>query len=182
MEIIAICLGLVIAVIASGQDAVNIAIPPGVSWLLTGGGLGQDDAPAPFLPARAIVQNYASSATIRIMDGANVQQLRSFPLAAETTTQVIVNPGERLIIDADQGATEISVSYADPLMPFVIRNRASSPLKIELSDGRQFDAPAKQDIALKARPGTYLKVNGLVIGRVLDASSGAGQVMELYFP
>ena len=53
-----------------GQGPVTIEIPPQGSWLLTGGGPGQDDIPAPFLPAIAFIQT-VESGVVRIMDDQN---------------------------------------------------------------------------------------------------------------
>lgn len=175
-------IAMLMAANAFGQDVVNISIPKGGSWLLTGGGPGQDDAPAPFLPAAAIIQNESEGATIRIMDSVNSKQLRTYPLKAEATTRLIVNPGERLLIDSDLARNQISVTYDLPLLPIIIKNRSTSPLDVELSDGRRFTSPANQDISLKAESGTRVKINGAEVARVLDYCSGQGQVIEAQFP
>lgn len=96
---------------AFGQKPVEISIPDGCSWLLTGGGEGQDDAPAPFLPAVATIRNLSNDATIRIMDGTNTNQIRTYSLPGSNTSQVVVQRGERLLIDADAGPTEVTVAY-----------------------------------------------------------------------
>lgn len=105
---------------AFGQKPVEISIPDGCSWLLTGGGEGQDDAPAPFLPAVATIRNLSNDATVRIMDGTNTNQLRTYSLPGATTSQVVVQRGERLLIDADAGPTEITVAYAGIRMSQVL--------------------------------------------------------------
>ena len=111
MRLITLIITTALATNAFSQDVVNISIPKGGSWLLTGGGPGQDDAPAPFLPATAIIQNYSEGATIRIMDSGNSKQLRTYPLCAKATTRLIVNSGERLLIDSELTRNQISVSY-----------------------------------------------------------------------
>ena len=182
MKLITLIIATAMAANAFGQDVVNISIPKGASWLLTGGGPGQDDAPAPFLPATAIIQNYSESATIRIMDSENSKQLRIYPLSAESTTRLIVNPGERLLIDSDLARNQISVTYDLPLLPIVIRNESSSPMDVELSDGRRFNSPANQDISLKAQSGTRVKINNVEVARVLDYCSGQGQFIKTQVP
>lgn len=107
--ILILCVAIALPVF--GQEPVDISIPTGNSWLLTGGGEGQDDAPAPFLPATAIIQNRSNQATIRIMDSMNSRLLRSYQLLSGTTARLIVQDGERLLVDAEQNPVEIGVSY-----------------------------------------------------------------------
>ena len=72
---------------AFGQKPVEISIPDGCSGLLTGGGEGKDDAPAPFLPAVATIRNLSNNATVRIMDGTNTNQLPFFGQVLASTPQ-----------------------------------------------------------------------------------------------
>ena len=181
MKLITLIIATAIAANAFGQDVVNISIPKGGSWLLTGGGPGQDDAPAPFLPATAIIQNYSEDATVRIMNSGNSKQLRTYPLSAEATTRFIVNPGERLLIDSELARNQISVSYDLPLLPIIIRNESTSHMDVELSNGRRFNSPANQDISLKVQPGTSVKINNVEVARVFDYCSGQGQVIKTKF-
>ena len=67
-----------------GQGPVTIEIPPQGSWLLTGGGPGQDDIPAPFLPAIALIQTAECGGVVRVMDDQNEGVLSLLRVSANT--------------------------------------------------------------------------------------------------
>lgn len=103
-----------VGVKAQETEPVRIEIPWGNSWLLTGGGPGQDDAPAPFLPADAVIRNRGNAVYVRVMDAAGTTQLRGFGLDARGEATVRVGEGERLLVDAVGGDTRIAVRYERP--------------------------------------------------------------------
>ena len=107
---------MMVAVGANAQESepVRIEIPAGNAWLLTGGGPGQDDAPAPFLPADAVIRNRGNAVYVRVMDAAGATQLRGFGLDARGEATVRVGEGERLLVDAIGGDTRIAVRYMRP--------------------------------------------------------------------
>lgn len=107
---------MMVAVGASAQETepVRIEIPWGNAWLLTGGGPGQNDAPAPFLPADAVIRNRGNAVYVRVMDAAGTTQLRGFGLDARGEATVRVSEGERLLVDAVGGDTRIVVHYSRP--------------------------------------------------------------------
>ena len=96
---------MMVAVGANAQETepVRIDIPWGNAWLLTGGG-PPDDAPAPFLPADAVIFNRGNVVYVRVMDAAGTTQLRGFTLDRGEAT-VRVDEGERLLVDAVGGDT-----------------------------------------------------------------------------
>lgn len=103
-----------VGVKAQETEPVRIEIPAGNAWLLTGGGPGQDDAPAPFLPADAVIRNGGKAVEVRVMDAAGTTQLRGFGLDARGEATVRVGESERLLVDATGGDTRIAVRYMRP--------------------------------------------------------------------
>ena len=97
-----------------GQGPVTIEIPPQGSWLLTGGGPGQDDIPAPFLPAIALIQTAESGGVVRVMDDQNEGVLSLLRMSANTLNSVEVHDGERLLVDAGEEGARITVTYVPP--------------------------------------------------------------------
>ena len=93
------------------QGPVTVNVPAGGSWLLTGGGPGQDDVPAPFLPALAILQTGEAAASIRVMDAANRRVLEEMPMAAVGQLVLEIREGERLLVDATDGSCQVTVTY-----------------------------------------------------------------------
>ena len=97
-----------------GQGPVTIEIPPQGSWLLTGGGPGQDDIPAPFLPAIALIQTAECGGVVRVMDDQNEGVLSLLRVSANTLYSVEVHDGERLLVDAGEEGARITVTYVPP--------------------------------------------------------------------
>ena len=97
-----------------GQGPVTIEIPPQGSWLLTGGGSGQDDIPAPFLPAIALIQTAESGGIVRVMDDQNEGVLSLLLMSANTLYSVEVHDGERLLVDAGENGARVTVTYVTP--------------------------------------------------------------------
>ena len=97
-----------------GQGPVTIEVPQKGSWLLTGGGLGQDDIPAPFLPAIALIQTAESGGVVRVMDDQNEEILSLLRVSANTLCSVEIHDGERLLVDAGEKGARITVTYVTP--------------------------------------------------------------------
>jgi hypothetical protein len=97
-----------------GQGPVTIEIPPNGSWLLTGGGPGQDDIPAPFLPAFALIQTAESGGVVRVMDDQNEEILSLLRVSANTLCSVEINNGQRLLVDAGEEGARVTVTYVPP--------------------------------------------------------------------
>ena len=95
----------------AAQGPVTVNVPAGGSWLLTGGGPGQDDVPAPFLPALAILQTDKAAASIRVMDASNRRVLDELPMAAMGQLFLEIREGERLLVDATEGSCQVTVTY-----------------------------------------------------------------------
>ena len=95
----------------TAQGPVTVNVPAGGSWLLTGGGPGQDDVPAPFLPALAILQSGEAAASIRVMDASNRRVLEALPLSAMGQLVLEIREGERLLVDATDGSCQVTVTY-----------------------------------------------------------------------
>ena len=124
---------------ASGQTPTSLTLPAGTSMLLTGGGPGQDAAPAGNLPVAATLRNSSGSPVdVRVMkDG---QQVRGFGLGRLGEATVYVGEGERLLLDGGNQDARVSVSYSPATPPveqpgevsFTLENKSlrSIPLKI----------------------------------------------------
>ena len=97
-----------------GQGPVTIEIPPQGSWLLTGGGPGQDDIPAPFLPAIALIQTAECGGVVRVMDDQNEGVLSLLRVSANTLYSVEVHDRERLLVDTGEEGARITVTYVPP--------------------------------------------------------------------
>lgn len=97
-----------------GQGPVTVEISPQGSWLLTGGGPGQDDIPAPFLPAIALIQTSESGGVVRVMDDQNEEVLNLLRVSANTLCSVKIHDGERLLVDAGEEGARITVTYVPP--------------------------------------------------------------------
>ena len=97
-----------------GQGPVTIEIPPQGSWLLTGGGPGQDDIPAPFLPAIALIQTAECGGVVRVMDDQNEEVLNLLRVSANTLCSLEIHYGERLLVDAGEKGARITVTYVPP--------------------------------------------------------------------
>ena len=97
-----------------GQGPVTIEIPLQGSWLLTGGGPVQDDIPAPFLPAIALIQTSEFGGVVRVMDVQNEGVLSLLRMSANTLYSVEVRDGERLLVDAGEEGARITVTYVPP--------------------------------------------------------------------
>ena len=97
-----------------GQGPVTVEIPPQGSWLLTGGGPGQDDIPAPFLPAIALIQTSEYGGVVRVMDDQNEEVLNLLRVSANTLCSVKIHDGERLLVDAGEEGARITVTYVPP--------------------------------------------------------------------
>ena len=97
-----------------GQGPVTIEIPPNGSWLLTGGGPGQDDIPAPFLPAIALIQTAESGGVVRVMDDQNEEILSLLRVSANTLCSVEIYNGQRLLVDAGEEGARVIVTYVPP--------------------------------------------------------------------
>ena len=97
-----------------GQGPVTVEISPQGSWLLTGGGPGQDDIPAPFLPAIALIQTSGSGGVVRVMDDQNEEVLNLLRVSANTLCSVKIHDGERLLVDAGEEGARITVTYVPP--------------------------------------------------------------------
>ena len=95
----------------AAQGPVTVNVPAGGSWLLTGGGPGQDDVPAPFLPALAILQTGEMAASIRVMDAANRRVLERMPMEVKDQLTLEIREGERLLVDATDGNCQVTVTY-----------------------------------------------------------------------
>ena len=95
----------------AAQGPVTVKVPAGGSWLLTGGGPGQDDVPAPFLPALAILQTGEMAASIRVMDASNQRVLEALPMAAMGQLVLEIREGERLLVDATDRSCQVTVTY-----------------------------------------------------------------------
>lgn len=124
---------------ASGQTPTTLTIPAGTSMLLTGGGPGQDAAPAGDLPVAATLRNSSGSALdVRVMkDG---EQVRGFGLNRRGEATIYVGEGERLLLDGGDEDAKVRVSYSSAAPPveqsgevsFTLENTSlrSIPLKI----------------------------------------------------
>ena len=97
-----------------GQGPVTVEIPPQGSWLLTGGGPGQDDIPAPFLPAIALIQTSESGGVVRVMDDQNEEILSLLRVSANTLCSVEIYNGQRLLVDAGEGSARVIETYVPP--------------------------------------------------------------------
>jgi hypothetical protein len=97
-----------------GQGPVTIEIPPQGSWLLTGGGPGQDDIPAPFLPAIALIQTSESGGVVRVMDDQNKEILSLLQVSGNTLYSIEIYDGQRLLVDAGEKGARITVTYVPP--------------------------------------------------------------------
>ena len=97
-----------------GQGPVTVEVPPQGSWLLTGGGPGQDDIPAPFLPAIALIQTSESGGVVRVMDDQNEEVLNLLRVSANTLCSLEIHDGERLLVDAGEEGARITVTYVPP--------------------------------------------------------------------
>lgn len=164
---------------ATAQSPIDITVPAHGSWLLTGGGAGQDDAPAPFLPAMASIETAQSGADIRIMDQDNTTVLRTMPLLADGPFKVLIRRGERLLIDAGNEVLDVAVSYGPAPVPVVLDNSGPRAATVGLSDGRQFSVPAKSQVALLALPGTRVSLDTFFLSTVTRAPDGQAQVIAL---
>ncbi len=102
---------LLIVSTCTAQGPVTVNVPSGGSWLLTGGGPGQDDVPAPFLPALAILQTGETAASIRVMDASNRSVLEKLPMGATGQLVLEIREGERLLVDATDGSCQVTVTY-----------------------------------------------------------------------
>lgn len=111
MRYVLIVLALLAALTSKAQGPVTINVPSSGSWLLTGGGPGQDDVPAPFLPALAILQTGETAASIRVMDASNLRVLERMPMEADDQLIIEIREGERLLVDATHGACQVTVTY-----------------------------------------------------------------------
>tara|TARA_B100000927_G_scaffold291398_1_gene293380 strand:+ start:1579 stop:1965 length:387 start_codon:yes stop_codon:yes gene_type:complete len=98
----------------AGQGPVTIEIPPKGSWLLTGGGPGQDDIPAPFLPAIALIQTAESGGVVRVMDDQNEEILSLLRVSENTLCSVEIYDGQRLLVDAGEEGARVTVTYVPP--------------------------------------------------------------------
>lgn len=113
------------------QGPVTVNVPAGGSWLLTGGGPGQDDVPAPFLPALAILQTGESAASIRVMDDANRRVLEELSMGAMGQLVLEIREGERLLVDATDRSCQVTVTYVPvgtvlPQSPARLKQRLTS--------------------------------------------------------
>jgi hypothetical protein len=97
-----------------GQGPITIEIPPQGSWLLTGGGPGQDDIPAPFLPAIALIQAAESGGVVRVIDDQNEEILSLLRVSANTLCSVEIYDGQRLLVDAGEEGARVTVTYVTP--------------------------------------------------------------------
>lgn len=111
MRHLMIVLALFVVYTCAAQGPVTVNVPAGGSWLLTGGGPGQDDVPAPFLPALAILQTSETAASIRVTDASNRRVLEKLPIAARGQLVLEIREGERLLIDATDGSCQVTVTY-----------------------------------------------------------------------
>jgi len=82
--------------------------------LLTGGGPGQDEIPAPFLSAIALIQTAESGGVVRVMDDQNEEILSLLRVSANTLYSVEVHDGERLLVDAGEKGARVTVTYVTP--------------------------------------------------------------------
>ena len=89
---------------------VTIEIPPKGFWLLTGGGPGQDEIPAPFLPAIALIQT-VESGVVRIMDDQNEEILSLLRVSVNTLRSVEIYDGQRLLVDAGEEGARVTITY-----------------------------------------------------------------------
>ena len=157
---------------AQKAEPVQIEIPWGNAWLLTGGGPGQDDAPAPFLPAEVVISNGAHAVYIRIMDATGVTQLRGFGLDARSEATVQVGEGERLLVDAVGGDPRIAVRYARPApeapdaVPSVVFNLINSGLTsiaLEIPGAMNPNLAPKSCSAVRLDYGQEIRFKGRVL-------------------
>ena len=165
---------MMVAVEANAQETepVRIEIPAGNAWLLTGGGPGQDDAPAPFLPADAVIRNRGNAVYVRVMDADGMIQLRGFGLDARGEATVRVGESERLLVDAIGGDTRIAVRYTRPrpetpdATPSVAFNLINSGLK---SIALEIPGVMNPNLSPKSRSGVRLDYGQEILfkGRVL---------------
>lgn len=168
-------LAAMVAVVANAQDLtepVRIEIPWGSAWLLTGGGTGQDDAPAPFLPADAVIRNRGNAAYVRVMDAAGVTQLRGFGLDARGEATVRVGEGERLLVDAVGGDTRIAVRYARPApeapdavpsVAFNLINAGLTAIALEIPGAMNPNLSPKSRSAVRLDYGQEIRFKGRVL-------------------
>ena len=111
MRYVLIVWALIAVHMCAAQGPVTVNVPAGGSWLLTGGGPGQDDVPAPFLPALAILQTGDAAASIRVMDAANRRVLERMHMEVKDQLTLEIREGERLLVDAAHGACQVTVTY-----------------------------------------------------------------------
>jgi hypothetical protein len=97
-----------------GQGPVTIEIPPNGCSLLTGGGPGQDDISAPFLPAIALIQTAESGGVVRVMDDQNEEILSLLRVSANTLCSFEIYDGQRLLVDAGEEGARVTVIYFPP--------------------------------------------------------------------
>lgn len=168
---------MMVAVGANAQETepVRIEIPWGNAWLLTGGGPGQDDAPAPFLPADAVIRNGGRAVYVRVMDAAGTTQLRGFGLDARGETTVRVGEGERLLVDAVGGDTRIAVRYErpEPEVPdavssvaFNLINSGLTSIALEIPGGMNPNLSPKSRSAVRLDYGQEIRFKGRVLRTV----------------
>lgn len=111
MRYILIVLALYASLQSTAQGPVTVNVPSGNSWLLTGGGPGQDDVPAPFLPALAILQTNEKGASVRVMDASNRRVLEKLSIGGMDQLTLEIREGERLLVDATDGRCQVTVTY-----------------------------------------------------------------------
>lgn len=165
---------MMVALGANAQETepVRIEIPWGNSWLLTGGGPGQDDAPAPFLPADAVIRNSGNAVYVRVMDAAGTTQLRGFGLDARGEAKVRVDEGERLLVDAVGGDTRIAVRYerpkpeapdAVPSVAFNLMNSGLTSIALEIPGAMNPNLSPKSRSAVRLDYGQEILFKGRVL-------------------
>lgn len=168
---------MMVALGANAQETepVRIEIPWGNAWLLTGGGPGQDDAPAPFLPADAVIRNGGHAVYVRVMDAAGTTQLRGFGLDARGEAMVRVGEGERLLVDAVGGDTRIAVRYARPApetpdavpsVAFNLINSGLTSIALEIPGGMNPNLSPKSRSAVRLDYGQEIRFKGRVLRTV----------------
>lgn len=165
---------MMVAVGVKAQEAepVRIEIPAGNAWLLTGGGPGQDDAPAPFLPADAVISNGGHAVYVRVMDAAGTTQLHGFGLDARGEATVRVGEGERLLVDAVGGDTRIAVRYARPApeapdavpsVAFNLINAGLTAIALEIPGAMNPNLSPKSRSAVRLDYGQEIRFKGRVL-------------------
>lgn len=169
----------------SGQTSTSLTLPAGTSMLLTGGGPGQDAAPAGDLPVAATLRNSKGSPIdVRVMkDG---EQVRGFGLNQRGEATVYVGAGERLLLDGGDQEAQVSVSYAPASPPaeqptdisFTLKNSSlrSIPLKIPGVMNPNLSPMSKSGVRLAQ--GQEIIYRGEVILRVGPEIS-EGQIIDV---